>query len=279
VDYLAAILDVLGPTGIVVPTGMPTTNWRGQAIGENAAKTTVMSAHGGSGVNAVATYQPGGRPTWAKQTYYRGRGRVPILPFNGTSEYLTIPDGDYFSSIEPAAFSVGCLVEINDASVATVLFGKDNQGIQREWDFGYSLEAANSKLGTVFRDQSAAVFALRRADAVLPNNKRLALAMTYNGVGGAAAADGVTLYVDGEAVAASSTNNASYVALENLTASATIGATAVPNSYHAGLYYGGVGGPWMAKVQLTADQMRRITTIQLAALKGFGPDYRRLLRR
>jgi Concanavalin A-like lectin/glucanases superfamily/Bacterial Ig domain len=49
------------------------------------------------------------------------------------------------------------------------------------------------------------------------------LAVTYDGRGGATAANGITIYIDGVAVAVSRINNPAYVAMENLTASIQIG--------------------------------------------------------
>ena len=49
------------------------------------------------------------------------------------------------------------------------------------------------------------------------------LAVTYDGRGGATAANGITIYVDGVAVPVTRVNNADYVAMENLAAPLQIG--------------------------------------------------------
>ncbi len=49
------------------------------------------------------------------------------------------------------------------------------------------------------------------------------LAVTYDGRGGATAANGITIYVDGVAVSLTRINNPAYVAMENLTAPLQIG--------------------------------------------------------
>ena len=49
------------------------------------------------------------------------------------------------------------------------------------------------------------------------------LAVTYDGRGGASAANGITIYIDGMAVPVTRVNNPTYVAMENLTAPLQIG--------------------------------------------------------
>ncbi len=49
------------------------------------------------------------------------------------------------------------------------------------------------------------------------------LAVTYDGRGGATAANGITIYIDGVAVPVTRINNPAYVAMENLTAPLQIG--------------------------------------------------------
>jgi hypothetical protein len=62
------------------------------------------------------------------------------------------------------------------------------------------------------------------------------LAVTYDGRGGATAADGITIHVDGVAVPMFRINNASYVAMSNTSAIVQIGREATQwNQYNGGL--------------------------------------------
>jgi hypothetical protein len=49
------------------------------------------------------------------------------------------------------------------------------------------------------------------------------LGITYSGVGGASAGNGITMYLNGALRASTATNDASYVAMENLTCNLKIG--------------------------------------------------------
>ena len=93
--------------------------------------------------------------------------------------------------------------------------------------------------------------------------------------------NGSAFYQNGVSLASTPSNNASYIAMENLTTDVHIGGMADLDSplWFNGYLYGGVCGPWFTQIQLTALQIAQITAIQLDALKGFDLNYRRLGRR
>jgi hypothetical protein len=66
--------------------------------------------------------------------------------------------------------------------------------------------------------------AYREADTALTVAGWYHVGATYDGGGGATAADGITLYINGSAVASTATNDASYTAIQDTTASVYLGA-------------------------------------------------------
>jgi hypothetical protein len=143
------------------------------------------------------------------------------LEFDGVDDYAVVAD--------TAALSFGTgtadrplTMEMwlrPDAMVRHQLVGKWD-GTQAE----YKLHIASGVIRLDLRDASAAT----TVSAFTGNLSALIgswhhLAVTYDGRGGATAANGITLYVDGVAVALTRLNSATYVAMEDLTAPLQIG--------------------------------------------------------
>lgn len=143
--------------------------------------------------------------------------------FNGTTQYGDTPDANDLSfgnGTVDSAFSILSLVKIVDAAATQNLLSKTGAA-NREYRFGI---LSDETLTINLWDESAGVVIGRTTTAALTVGAWALVGMTYDGRGGATAADGITLYVNGVAVAASTTNSASYVAMENLTSLVEIGA-------------------------------------------------------
>jgi len=143
-----------------------------------------------------------------------------------TNKYLWRADDADFTfgnGTNDSPFSVVAWVEVGTAATVQALVGKWNLTTgseQREWEFrnhtGYLIELR-------LQDQVHGVGSFRHLDA-LPANGWHFLVATYDGSGGAAAADGITLYVDGVSSASTAVNNGAYVAMSDTTATETVGA-------------------------------------------------------
>ena len=108
-----------------------------------------------------------------------------------------------------------------DALVRHQLLGKWGESANQE----YQLHVVSGLIRLDLRDNSA-----QATVSAYTSNSQLALiggwhhlAVTYDGRGGATAANGITIYVDGVAVPVTRGNNPAYVAMENLTAPLQIG--------------------------------------------------------
>jgi len=107
------------------------------------------------------------------------------------------------------------------------------------------------------RDESAGVSANLVADAVTSPDVWHFVVLTYDATGGSSAMGGATFYTDGAAIASTATNNGSYVAMENKTASPTIGSQNGA-SFFEGAILGGPWGPWFTQIELTAAQVKNL---------------------
>ena len=144
------------------------------------------------------------------------------LEFDGVDDYLQAADSDALS-FGNAAFDRPLTIEVwlrPDAMSRHQLLGKWADGSAE-----YKLHIASGVLRLDLRDQSAQalVSAFTTGSQVSLIGSWHHLAVTYDGRGGPTAADGITMYVDGVAVPLTRFNNATYVAMENLSAPLLIG--------------------------------------------------------
>ena len=104
---------------------------------------------------------------------------------------------------------------------------------------------------------------------VVHENVRCPRCLTYDGAGGATAMDTVTFYLDGAVHAATSNNDAGYVAMENAAEPAMFAAErdgGTPSQFFSGQIAGGPLGPSFAQRELTADEVRALYDLGRAAL-------------
>lgn len=136
-----------------------------------------------------------------------------VLYFDGTDDNITILDRDIFifgNALVDNPFSVIVWANLQASGVALISkFGTTNA--TREWN----LITSGSKLAVTILDSSAGVSCSRLGDATFTINVFSQLGMTYNGLGGGSAANGITLYRNGIVEPSTATNDALYVAMEN----------------------------------------------------------------
>lgn len=202
--------------------------------------------------------KPDGR-VWTASATLQGRisyqGNGILVSFNGTSHTITTPDTLDLSFIEPTAMSIVALCNVTDTAgtrPAVTKFRSDSATSEWQMVFG-----AADKLEMYFRDSSASVSMFRVSDAAISQGAPHLFGMSYTGAGGATAANGITLYQDAAVIASTATNNASYVATENLGQVVTIGAYADG----AAFFSGSMGFVAIFAANLSAAQHRRVADI------------------
>jgi len=181
------------------------------------------------------------------------KGFVHALDLDGTDDYVSIADNADFSfgdGTDDSAFSVGGYIEVVDhTAVQSILSKRDDTTASeaREWDFQLdSTENLKLKLW----DESVDILTERTSDSPLSIGYHFVVA-AYDGSGGATAANGITLYVDGVAVASTATNDGSYVAMEDTATSVFVGAR-TGTAAVAGFFQGNMGMQFITKEKLSA---------------------------
>lgn len=259
-DFKAEIEAILGSTGTLIPIGRPQD--------ENAAATTVETR---GGIVAVFTYGPGARTGWTKATSYRRNAhRLPSVPFNGTSEKLTSPDAAYWSrgnGLTDSPFSVGAWVQPSTAAAGAILAKRGATfATQAEWDF---ILLASGKIRLVLSDASAGVTPVLTGSRVIQVGELVFQVVTYDGTGGATAVNGAEAYYNGVLDSAPvRTNEAAYVAMEDLAYQVELGVFLGTSSYFQGEMLGGALGPFFTQIELTAQNVWDLYQIGAAAQRA-----------
>lgn len=167
-------------------------------------------------------------------------GNGAVRAFNGTNRYGTLADHNRYSFGDGASdvpFSVFALVNVVNSASTKCLLGKWALGA-----FEWALDITANSPFIVFsvRDVSASnAQCFRASDAAISAGVWTFLAAVYDGRS-ANAADGMTLYVNGVAVASTATNNSggTYVAMENGAEEVGLG---VRNTHTAAFMNGSLG--------------------------------------
>ena len=186
-------------------------------------------------------------------------GLVHSLSFDGSNDLLVVSDSNDFSfgdGSTDSSFSIGLWFNFTQPSAIKTIIAKydpTTASPQTEW---WLRSQANNTLMFLASDNSEAVTPYRLTNSA-PSSGWHFVVVVYNSSGGSGAtfANGVTFYIDGVSVASTAGNDASYVAMENLTAPVTIGAnknTAGNYTYFSPFDYGRL---FISKEALTAAKI------------------------
>lgn len=235
-----AVLDILGPTGTILPL---------EDLNHEPSVTTLTTV-GGEQLTLTYSKDP---KTW--DTNRGKKGLMPVLAFDGVDEEADSPDNAYWSRIS-LPFSLGAWVFPTDISANHIILAKwDAAGNQREWFYGLN---SSGRMRLFLVDESVGADpSIRTTDDVALTVSTWAFVVaTYDGT---ADATGIKLYKDGALSAATSADDANFIALENNTAALTLGhLDASPTDFWKGSMAGSALGPFFAHGVLSADAIKRL---------------------
>lgn len=267
--YYDAVTRALGDSGVILPIGDPHHGQPGAAA---------FSTRGGEQVTFTWSEAPGAFDTALDLTDPGSfQGIMPSITFNGTDEEADSPDAAFWARGDGAndsAMSLGAWVKINGSHPSAILARFDNTGSAevREWRF---IVDGGDNLELQVFDESANVGASRISDGAIPTDVWKFVVATYDGTGGADAmgtsgsvADNATLYFDGEIVASTATDNAAYVAMEDLGTPTTFAHRLLsgPAQLFEGSMVGGPLGPFFTPKELSSGEVRGLYDLGRAAL-------------
>lgn len=177
------------------------------------------------------------------------------LDFDGTDDYVNLGDHNDFSfgdgSNDEMVTWFG-MVEVTDSVLDRELISRWNnisESEAREYLIRFN---SDEKIYCFFYDESANVNCSRISDSGVGVGFH-SFVITYDGTGGATAADGIKIYIDGSIIASTATNSGSYVAMENIVTDLCFGVLKDTSGNPSGFYDGDVacigidGSEWSAK--------------------------------
>ncbi|KKL67619.1 hypothetical protein LCGC14_2133150, partial [marine sediment metagenome] len=209
----AQIRDILGPTGTIIPIG--------DIAQENSARTTVTTL---GSQEVVFTYSEA-VSSFATPPTITGPGRLPLVAFNGTDEEADTPDAAFWSRNDAGGangFSLGLWANVTSTGAARCFMAKyDEASSLREWIFFHN---SDHTLRLFLFDESVdGTGAYRSSNATITMDALCFFVATYDGTGGGTAANGITLYENGGAIASTTTNQGTYEGMENLAGVVSLG--------------------------------------------------------
>lgn len=194
------------------------------------------------------------------------QGRTWVLDPNGTDAYINLGDSNDFSfgdGSNDSHFTVFGMFEVVDSGGSQRVLSKYNSttgSTLREWFL--NIDHAE-KIVLLLVDNSVGKICYNSANNALSVGKHSCV-VSYNGVGGATAANGITIYVDGVVVASTATNDANYVAMENLNTPVFIGSSVESGGVPASFMKGDFGCLGIDAVEWSAMDARRFHQLCLA---------------
>lgn len=256
--YYAAVLDVLGPTGTILPLGDPP---HGQP------NATTFTTKGEEQVTFTWSEAPSAFDTKLDLTDPASfQGIIPLVKFNGTDEDASSPDAAYWTRVG-AAFSIGAWVNVASLTANHSLLSKytlTTGAEQRE--FRTQITVTNGVLRFRIFDQSLGETYIGRTAPAVVTDRWYFLVFTS---GGGATAATIKIYKDGAAADDTDDNNGVFVAQEDTTALVRLGSTlgaAARDMLFNGKMAGGPLGPFFTQKQLTADEVTTLYDLGRAAL-------------
>jgi hypothetical protein len=183
------------------------------------------------------------------------------LQFDGANDYVEIADGNALSfgngvADTPLTFEMWIRPDVLSGKYQ--LLSKWGETANQE----YRLYIAANVIRLDLRDQSAqaTISAYTSSSQAGLAGAWHHLAVSYDGRGGSTAAAGITIYIDGVAVPLTRSNNAAYVAMENLGATLQVGRESAAWKQ----YDGGLDELRLWAVARTAAQIQAARTTELS---------------
>jgi hypothetical protein len=265
-DTMPYAFFVDGTTGDVVGQTIATSNQHNEIGILLDILTDPRAIVGFTGTGADGStedgYESGDGRTW---TYSGGlstdkifQGQTYVYSFDGSSKLSTPDTADMsFDDSGSNPFSIGGWIEVTDQSSIQNIISKwdETTGSElREWQL---VLGSTEILLLIIYDESENVQCYRATDSALSVGWHFVVA-TYDSSGGATAGNGITIYVDGVAVASTAVNNASYVAMENSTSLPQIGVMTNSAGVDGFTFDGAMGRLFVTAEELSAADVWKI---------------------
>lgn len=182
------------------------------------------------------------------------QGQGVVVSFDGTNDYGSTPDTADLSFPEPQPFSIVSLANVTDTGNHRNILSKfASSGVGAEWNI--AVTAADLLALNLF-DDSVDKQPFRISSAAITMGALHLFGSSYDGGGGATAANGITLYQDGAVITSTASNQALYVAMEDGTSAVGLGVYS--NLSATGRFQGSMGFTAVYAANLSLAQHAQI---------------------
>lgn len=176
------------------------------------------------------------------------------VSFNGSSDYSSMPDAadlSFGNGATDQALSIVSLDNVTDTAGTREIAAKFDTGAgAREWIFRID---SSDKILALISDQSGPFNCSLTTTASATQGSWVLRAMTYSGVGGGSAGNGLAVYENAVSIAGTVSNNASYVAMEDQAGQVDIGASG--NTPSGTFYQGSMAMLLICQKQLSVHEL------------------------
>lgn len=195
-------------------TGSRVAQWY---LNDDAANTAVDDIGGSH--DGVATSNTEDLTTTGKINACFDLSRTDCVEINDNAALSFDDSGDN-------PFSIAAWIYVTDTGYYQTILSKWDTAAKKEWIFSLN---ADRTLSLTLCDMSISMYPDAKTDDALSVGWHFVVT-TYDSTGGATAANGIELYVDGALAEATASNDATYVAMEDLSAKVVIGALYISGS-------------------------------------------------
>ena len=187
------------------------------------------------------------------------KGLVWALDLDGVNDLSWLADQAEFSFDDtggPNGFTMNAWIQVvahTDSQMILAKYDLTDGATTEEWAFFID---EDEYLSMMLLDDSVPDYESMQSDVALTTATWYMVTAVYDGAGGVNASAGITLYVDGVAVAATATDGAgNYVGMEDLSGVVRIGGSENGSGSNDNFWQGDIGIVSQSVTQLTADQV------------------------
>ena len=139
--------------------------------------------------------------------------------FDGTDDYVEVPDADNLSfgnSVTDSPFSLSAWVKISNFDSSHIIFEKrDRVNNNNNFEYVLAITSAGGINNNIYDNNVLNRRGRKTSDGLISLNTWYHIAMTYNGVGGTNASDGIKTYLNGVRVDNANNQKNTYTAMHN----------------------------------------------------------------
>ena len=139
--------------------------------------------------------------------------------FDGTDDYIEVPDADNLSfgnGTTDSPFSLSAWVKISNFNSAHIIFEKrDYANNNNDFEYVLAITSAGGINNNIYDNNILNRRGRKTSDGLISLNTWYHIAMTYSGVGGTNASDGIKTYLNGVRVDNADNQKNTYTAMHN----------------------------------------------------------------